>query len=347
MRGIREWLGGGVAVAAIIALLASHAQTQQSTLYYPSGIQVSVGSTAVTISPPGVVPDGTNSVSIGRPAPWAISGQPHPDPTQALSAEDLVTLRQAVRATANGVSLDERELTFTGADAVTEISVEIPGIWVQDEGTLLLGTPNDVQRLNFTGAGVTATRVSDTAVITIPGGGGGGQAGATAEQVAQIEELEEFEAALRTTVEVSAEQTLTQATSNAFFRLPGSLNVQTADAELLVVVGSNSAHTVDVADLLGKATAGNGDQASSANAVRWTVGGNTFSLGRQADGRFLFAAGDIGSYAVTISEDYINATGLRRRLSNRPRSAGCNQRNDSRGPAGPGKRHHQRLVEED
>jgi hypothetical protein len=46
-------------------------------------------------------------------------------------------------------------------------------IAVQDEGSTL-GTVGTVDTLNFTGAGVTASRVGNTVSVTIGGGGGGG-----------------------------------------------------------------------------------------------------------------------------------------------------------------------------
>jgi hypothetical protein len=51
-------------------------------------------------------------------------------------------------------------------------------IAVQDEGSTL-GTVGTVDNLNFTGAGITASRVGNTVTVDVPGGGGGGSLAAT------------------------------------------------------------------------------------------------------------------------------------------------------------------------
>lgn len=50
-----------------------------------------------------------------------------------------------------------------------------PAIQFEDEG-VNLGSTGTVTALDFVGAGVTASRASNTVTVTIPGGGGGGNA---------------------------------------------------------------------------------------------------------------------------------------------------------------------------
>lgn len=65
------------------------------------------------------------------------------------------------------------QATYDGAAGRVNVEVSAGAVEVMDEGTVILPA---VRRLNFVGAGVTASvpsGLTDTATITIPGGGGG------------------------------------------------------------------------------------------------------------------------------------------------------------------------------
>lgn len=88
-----------------------------------------------------------------------------------FSANDSATLRSDLLNKLGGglLTLLNRIRAIIGEAEHVPLPDEI-GVTVEDEGT----EQGFVQRLNFTGAGVTATVSGDEATITIAGGGGGG-----------------------------------------------------------------------------------------------------------------------------------------------------------------------------
>ena len=68
----------------------------------------------------------------------------------------------------DGVDVEGRTTTFPSHGG-HDNPVELPGITVEDEGNAL-GTDDSVTEINFVGAGVTATRTANKAVVTISGG---------------------------------------------------------------------------------------------------------------------------------------------------------------------------------
>ena len=125
-----------------------------------------------------------------------------------------------------------------------------------------------------------------------------------------LRELEEFEEGLRHRVRLVGSASIAQGASNAALRIPGLPKVPAAayDNELIVKVGTNLEHRFDVSELLAKATASQGDQLTQANSITWVQGDDTWHIGHEggAGSNFLFAADDIGTHLVTITEDRID-----------------------------------------
>ena len=91
------------------------------------------------------------------------------------TADSAKSTAEAAVVANTGVSVNKSNNTLTVTAANTDAStVNLPGLTVEEEGTTV-GLANNVTKVNYTGAGVTASRVADDEVeVNIPGGGGGG-----------------------------------------------------------------------------------------------------------------------------------------------------------------------------
>ena len=231
-----------------------------------------------------------------------------------LTDDQLQDLRRSVSATDDGIAVDERTLEFQGADAVTRREIRTPGIWVEDEGNLVSnrGRPDDVDKLNFTGAGVSVTRNADTALVNIPGGTGGGatnqQIDARIDANAKVEKADQFVDDLEQTLTLVDGVNITQAVSNDLEWFSGNpvFPADTIGADLIVDVRDNdqgidfATETFDFSEVWTKQGT-RATQASASNSYQWSDQGTQLSIARDSNAnRILFAADTAATYTVTI-----------------------------------------------
>ena len=87
-----------------------------------------------------------------------------------LTAGEMLILRKA--ALIDAISLSDRDLDFASDDGTTK-TLELPGISVYDEGTLV-GTANAIEQIRFLGTGVSVTGIGGVrADVSVTGGSGG------------------------------------------------------------------------------------------------------------------------------------------------------------------------------
>lgn len=99
------------------------------------------------------------------PVPGAMDGA-----MGGLSPEQLADLHNSVPYDA--ISRSDYDLEFTSADGRNSTTIALPGITALDEGSAL-GDAETVRQIDFTGAGVTATRNADKVTVDVPQGQGG------------------------------------------------------------------------------------------------------------------------------------------------------------------------------
>lgn len=222
------------------------------------------------------------------------------------------------------IQIDRRDITFV-SDGGAAATITVPGLTAKDEGNPL-GAEGEITEINFVGAGVTATRAANVLTVTIPQAAAAG-ATLTPEQVqalinhaSSIVGIREFEAALRTTVEVLPATAVTIQNAAATLAVPitGEPAVPAADPDREIVwrVGSASIR-FDLSALLRKPAVRHTAPLSSSNAVEFSSGGVLYLLARSDDdpAQFLFSADQEGTYQVAIEESSIDLEPWARRSS--------------------------------
>ena len=235
---------------------------------------------------------------------------PHFRLTLSLTDDARVVLEGAVQV--DGIDLSGRDLGFS-SDGGSSVSFTMPGITTADEGSDL-GRVNTVEKLNFTGAGVTATRVpgSPETTVNIPGAtpGSGGvslaQVDGRIDGNPRVTSLSRFEAALRKTTVISGPAAFTVASPNAAVAISGSVPGAEADRELVVAVTGSPTQTFQLSSFAGKDAAAAAITLTDANSVKWMAGTVTYRLGHTAAGGFVASASTAATYTITLTDSRID-----------------------------------------
>ena len=241
---------------------------------------------------------------------------PHFRLTLSLTDDARVVLEGAVQV--DGIDLSGRDLAFY-SDGGSSIGFTMPGITTADEGSDL-GQVDTVEKLNFTGAGVTATRVpgSTETTVNIPGAtpGSGGvslaQVDGRIDGNPRVTSLSRFEAALRKTTVISGPAAFTVASPNAAVAISGSVPGAEADRELVVAVTGSPTQTFQLSSFAGKNAAAAAITLTDANSVKWMAGTVTYRLGHTAAGGFVASASTAATYTITLTDSRIDLEGWAR-----------------------------------
>jgi len=251
---------------------------------------------------------------------------PHALRGNFISEEDFDEItRNDIRKSVdvNGISSSGRQIDFYSNDGRTTNQINVPGITVSDEGTVVdVGTLGATQ-IDFHGSSVTVSRVTDgVARVTITGGTGGG--GPTNDDITSLIESNpdvvrsgEFESAMRYKRDLVRGVSFTQGLSLAAGRIPTSPMVgpREEDMFLEVTVAGDAVYRFLQTTLLNLPAVNDSDQLSSGNSITWTGSNssNEYHIAHASNGEILFAADNIGSYNLTIVADHIDLEGFARR----------------------------------
>ena len=149
--------------------------------------------------------------------------------------------------------------------------------------------------------------------------GPAGAAGAPGTSVdpSRIDELESFEQANLYESVLVGGVLLQQGASNAAERFPTAPKwpANKPHRKIKIQVGAGSEHEFALSEIYAKAAASQTDPLVDANSVSYDESGNTFRLGRQADGTILFASDNTGPHTVTIKLEAIDVADFARASS--------------------------------